>query len=378
MSILIAKSIPLTLKILHELIDLGVIMEAGYAVSGGGRPPVLYMLRVDAVYTLAVSMDQFITRISIMDIYNRHLMPIAKFEIDLARDDSSLDRLADAINSIIAVSPIDKEKILGIGIGMPGFIDLKRGVNLTFLKRERGASIVDYISERTHMPVFIDNDSRLVALAEYRFGMAKFHQSSMVINIGWGIGLGMVINGEIFGGYNGFAGEFSHIALFNNNKLCSCGKIGCLQTEASLLVMMEKAEALLRENVSSYITALFPTGDIERDCEVILNAAVKGDRLSVNLLSEIAYNIGRGVSILLHLMNPECVVVSGRGARGERIWLPALQRAINEHCIPQLVKDTKVVMTSLNGYEAELIGASALVIESRIEKNTKALRWLDV
>ena len=87
-------------------------------------------------------------------------------------------------------------------------------------------TITQFLTEKINLPVYIDNDSSLIALAELRFGIARHQKNAMVINIGWGVGLGMILNGELFRGHNGFAVEFSHIQLFNNNKLCGCGKTG--------------------------------------------------------------------------------------------------------------------------------------------------------
>jgi predicted NBD/HSP70 family sugar kinase len=137
-------------------------------------------------------------------------------------------------DEVIRKSGVDKKKIIGAGIGMPGFIDSKKGINYTFLEAGE-QTISQYLSRQLELPVYIDNDSSLIALAEFRFGLARRQKNAMVLNIGWGIGLGMILNGELFRGQNGFAGEFSHMPLFNNNKLCSCGKTGCLETEASLL-----------------------------------------------------------------------------------------------------------------------------------------------
>ena len=119
-----------------------------------------------------------------------------------------------------------------VGIGMPGFVNAQKGINYTFLK-SHNKSISNVICDKIGIPVYIDNDSSLIALTEQRFGAAMDKKNAMVINIGWGIGLGLILNGELFRGHDGFAGEFSHIPLFNNGKLCSCGKSGCLETETA-------------------------------------------------------------------------------------------------------------------------------------------------
>ncbi len=368
----IGKSIPFTMKVLMELIAEGYIKESGYAPSSGGRRPVTYSIIPDTIYIVSVAMDQLVTRISIMDSENRHISDVKKFELPLLNNPGAPSQLADRIIEVIAESGIDKKKIMGVGIGMPGFIDFKKGINYSFLE-SKPKTITQYLSEKIELPVYIDNDSSLIALAEFRFGAARHRKNAMVVNISWGIGLGMILNGELFRGQNGFAGEFSHMPFFNNNKLCVCGKSGCLETEASLVVVVEKAAEGLRAGRLSGVGKQFPTGHIENDWESIVKAVYKGDQFVVELLSETGYNIGKGVAILIHLMNPEAVILSGRGALAGKVWQAPIQQALNEHCIPRLSANTVVEISDL-GHDAELIGSAALVMENRVKEYSGSIK----
>jgi len=251
---------------------------------------------------------------------------------------------------------------------MPGFVDVKKGINYSFLPTD--TSITEHISHKTGLPTFIDNDSSLIALAELRFGAARRRKNAMVINIGWGIGLGMILNGELFRGHNGFAGEFSHIPIFYNGKLCSCGKTGCLETETSFLVIIQKAKEGL---ASGRLSKLLPSHleHYEQASESIVSAVQEGDRFAIELFSEAGYSIGRGVAILIHVLNPEVIILSGRGSTAGKIWQPPIQQALNEHCIPRLAANTSIETSTL-GHHAELIGAAALVME-HYDKESLAL-----
>jgi predicted NBD/HSP70 family sugar kinase len=371
----IGKSIPFTMKILNELIKEGFVKESGYAPSSGGRRPVMYTIMPDTIYILSVAMDQLVTRISVMDLHNHHVAGVEKFELPLQDNPGAIAELAGRMEEVIRKSGVDKQKIIGAGIGMPGFIDFKKGVNYTHLPLEH-QTLTEYLTEKIGIPVYIDNDSSLIALAEFRFGAARQQKNAMVVNIGWGIGLGMILNGELFRGQNGFAGEFSHISLFNNNKLCACGKTGCLETEASLTVVVEKAIEGLRTGRLSGLEKPFPTGHPEQDWEAIVNAAIKGDRFVISLLSDAAYHIGRGVALLIHLVNPESVILSGRGTLAGKVWLAPIQQAINEHCIPRLAANTTVAISTL-GYQAELIGSAALVMEHQVRQIPRSLQRIE-
>lgn len=354
-------SIPVTTKILNELVAEGFVLENGFAPSKGGRRPVTYSIRADVMYIVSVAMDQFVTRLAIMDMHNQFVVATEQVELPLHDNDEALPVLMETINDFIRHSGIAKERIVGIGIGMPGFVDVTKGINYSFLP-SNNKRITTQISEAVGLPVFIDNDSSLIALAELRFGSPRSKSNVMVVNISWGVGLGLILNNELFRGDNGFAGEFSHIPIFQNNKLCSCGKRGCLETETSLLVVIEKAKEGLRAGRLSSLK-LEALEHYEEAVEALVAAASKGDPFTVELFSEAGYNIGKGVAILIHILNPAMIVLSGRGSAAGKVWEAPIQQAVNEHCIPRLSANTSIQISRL-GHEAELIGAASLVMEN--------------
>lgn len=361
------KSLPLTTKMLTELIEENYIVETGYAPSTGGRRPLMYSLRPDILYVVAVAMDQLFTRVVIMDMQGKYITEIQKIELHLSKNPLALRTLTEKIDEHIGKSGITKEKIAGIGIGMPGFVDSKNGTNYSFLEAGN-QSITRYISDAIGIETFIENDSSLIALAELSFGAARNKTSAMVVNLGWGIGLGLILNGVLFRGDDGFAGEFSHLPLFSNNKLCSCGKSGCLETEASLLVVVEKAEEGIKKGRLTMLDKGLLNENFDQASHSVISAAEKGDKFAVELLSEAGYNIGRGVAILIHLLNPKTIILSGRGSSAGKIWQTPIQQALNEHCIPRLAANTQIEISTL-GYNAELVGAAALVMDNYEKEN---------
>ncbi|HVU97960.1 MAG TPA: ROK family protein [Puia sp.] len=356
-----STSLPLATKMLGQLVEEKYVTPTGYAPSTGGRRAQSYSLRPESFYIVSVAMDQYFTRIVMMDMHRKQVTPVAKFAFPQTAKDSTPERLAALIREFILESGIASTHIAGIGIGMPGFVDSREGINYSFLDTP-GKGIARYLTEHTGIQTFIENDSRLIALAEFRFGIARRSSNVLVINLGWGVGLGMILNGEYFRGHNGFAGEFSHLPIYSNNKLCSCGKSGCLETEASLLELIAKAEEGIRNGSLTSLSTQLPAKDPDRAAQAILAAAKAGDKFAVGLLSEAGYTIGRGIAILIHLLNPETIVLSGRGATAGKIWQAPIQQALNEHCIPRLAANTQIEISTL-GNDAELIGAAALVVE---------------
>jgi len=357
----IHKSFPITAKLIEELMIENLVIETGYAPSTGGRRPLTYSIQNDMMYLVSVAMDQFVTKIAIIDMHNNFVSPIEKVILPLPDNPNAIEVLREKIAVVIESSGISKEKFVGVGIGMPGFVNVKKGINYSFLQLPNNKSITKHISEKVELPVFIDNDSSLIALAEHYFGSARGETNAMVVNIGWGIGLGMILNGDLFRGHEGFAGEFSHIPLFLNGKLCECGKIGCLETETSLLLIIEKAREGINSGRLSKLKSL-PFDDLELTFDIIIKAIEEGDQFAIELFSKAGYNIGKGIAILIHLLNPKKIILSGRGSSAGQIWLAPIQQALNEHCIPKLFQSTNIEISTL-GMKAELIGAAALVME---------------
>ena len=354
------KSLPLILKHINEMVEDSLIEESGLAPSTGGRRPTMYRLKGKSMYTVSVAMDQFITRMAVIDTNNNTVLA-HEFEFRLANANGIINFLVQNIENIIAEAGIDRGKILGVGVGMPGFVDFNKGENYSIMSDDE-KPVAKLLNEKLQLPVYLDNDSSLIALAEYRFGLARNHKDAMVVNLGWGVGLGMILNGELFRGQNGFAGEFSHIPLFNNNKLCQCGKSGCLETETSLIVILEKIRDGLKSGRVSSLRSDFSLEHPQNEWKNVVAAATNGDKFVIEILAEIGYNIGRGIAILIHLLNPETVILSGRGAIARKLWVAPIEQALNEHCIPRLSANTTIGISQL-GDEALSVGCSALVIE---------------
>jgi predicted NBD/HSP70 family sugar kinase len=360
LSELFDKSIPSIAKAINELIKEGFVVEQGYAPSSGGRRPLMYAINANAMFIIAVAMDQLSVRIQLVDLHNNPIAEMAAVELKLYDNENALPELINRLNDYVDRSGIPKNKIAGIGIGMPGFINAIEGINYTYLDAG-GVSLSEYVTKATAINTYIDNDSSLIALAEQKFGIARSQQEVMVINLGWGIGLGMIIDGKIFRGYNGFAGELSHIPLSEDGALCTCGKRGCLEAEASMLVVAQKAEEGIKQG---RVTSLKPhNGQSKLMGDSLMDAANQGDQFALELLSDSGYKIGKALAILIHIMNPAKIVLSGRGAKVGKILLAPIQQALHKYCIPRLSSGTELLISSL-GFDAELIGAAVLVMEN--------------
>ncbi|WP_231424789.1 ROK family protein [Pedobacter sp. Leaf250] len=363
LSKLTKKSLPLVTSIVNGLILEGYILEQGLAPSTGGRRPSIYLLNSEhKKYIVAVAMDQLITRLTIYDLSRNVVIPMQYLEFNMSDENSDVAELIDFINKSIEESSIDKKDIVGVGVGMPGFVNAELGVNLSYLPVKKGSPLREYLTKKIKLPVFIDNDSSLIALAELNFGEAIDLKDVMVVNIGWGTGLGMIVNGQLYRGSSGYAGEFSHIPLSDSNNLCSCGKRGCLEVDTSLLVMAEKAEKALADGTESSMKELFKDNS-KHPRDHFLDAVIAQDPLAISILSKAGFQLGKGLATLIHILNPECIVLSGRGAKAGQMLLPSIQQAINEFCIPRIAGQTTIKLSTLTD-EAELLAAASLIVEN--------------
>ena len=367
LSEILGKSIPVIAKAVNQLIKSGYVRETGYAPSSGGRRPRIYALSPDKMFVVTVAMDQLFTKIAISNLRQKNVIPSETSELVLSGNNCSLYALIELINDVILRSGVNRSSIMGIGIGMPGFINTTEGINYTYLPVEdQQVNLRRRLEEALQLPVVIDNDSSVIALAELRFGLARKSKDAMVVNIGWGIGLGMIIQGKLFRGYAGYAGEFSHIPISESDILCECGKRGCLETEASLKVVVEKAVRQIKNKKTSRINF---EGNYEEVSESMMRAANERDPEAIALLTDMAYKIGKGIAILVHIVNPELIVLSGRGAHAGKLLMAPLEQALNRFCIPRILESTKIKMSML-GANASLNGAAALVIDHWYDMKT--------
>jgi predicted NBD/HSP70 family sugar kinase len=363
LSKLSGKSLPLITTMVNGLIAEGYVIEQGLAPSTGGRRPLVYLINPGLKkYVIAVAMDQFMTKLVIYTLAGDIILSDNQIELDLNNNRNATNDLISFIDLEIKRSKIDRKDIIGIGIGMPGFVNSKEGINYSFLPVAENTTLVKYLHNKLSIPVYIDNDSSLIALAELNFGKAFGKQNVLVVNIGWGTGLGMIIDGNLYRGSSGYAGEFSHIPLSNNDDLCSCGKNGCLEGDTSLLVMLNNVKKALNAGEKSSLRSKFKNHEL-LNVEHFLDAVCNHDPLALNIYSKAAFQIGKGISTLIHILNPELVVLSGRGSKAEKVLLLAIQQAINRYCIPRLAETAKIEVSKL-GSSAELQSAAGLVVES--------------
>jgi N-acetylglucosamine repressor len=357
-------SSPTSIGLLNELIAEGYIEKQGRGHSIGGRKPDLYGLQDNSLFVLGIEMDQYNTRMAIFNNRNEPVTALQSFPIRISKDLAILEDLYECAMNLILASGIDSNKLLGIGISMPGLTGAKEGRNYTYLQTpEAGESLQQILESKFKKPVFLQNDVKAATLAEYRFGLARSRRDVLVITMDWGIGIGMIMDGKLRTGTSGFAGEFGHIPMVEDGVLCYCGKRGCLETVASGNALARLAIAGIRSGQSTQLHN-FSSQEIDWiEPKVIIEAAHNGDQYAINILSEVGLNLGKGIAILIQLFNPELIILGGKMAEAKQYITIPIQQSINTYCMTQLREKTSVAMSTL-GPNAGILGAVATVMEN--------------
>ena len=211
------------------------------------------------------------------------------------------------------------------------------------------------------MQTLLTNDANAAAIGEMTYGAAQGMKDFIMITLGTGVGSGIVANGSLIYGHDGFAGELGHVTIIVHGRQCGCGKKGCLEAEASMLVVTEKAIEGIKNGRLSTLEP-FVHDPLKLMGDALFEAANKGDQFVIDLLSDAGYKIGKALAILIHIMNPQTIVLSGRGAIAGKILLAPIQQALNKYCIPRLAVNTELLISTL-GFDGAIVGGAALVIE---------------
>ena len=352
-------SIPKITNLLNDLIQDGLVRDNGKIDSSGGRKPNLYGLIPDSVVFVGVDVRKNHINIGLTDLSKNIIKISERLPYKLENTKESLENLCTVINQFIKEAPVLKEKILGIGINLSGRINHTSGYSYSFFYFEE-EPLAKIIEAKVGIPVFLENDTRAMACGEFSSGgIAKSEKDVLFLNLDYGLGLGILVDGQLYYGKSGYSGEFGHIPIFDNEILCHCGKKGCLETEASGWALTRMFKEKLREGSSSIVTNT-KTNIENIEMEDIILAANNDDVLAIELIGKIGTNIGRGIALLINIFNPELVILGGSLATTkEYIRLP-IKIAINKYSLNMVNNDTQLKMSNL-GEEAGIIGACLLV-----------------
>ncbi|AST57158.1 ROK family protein [Thermoanaerobacterium thermosaccharolyticum] len=347
-------------SLVDELIKDGFVEEEGPGESKGGRKPIMLMINSLAGCVVGIDLDVNYILVILTDILANILWQ-KRINLKIGEEkEDIIGKIIDLIDEAISNSPKTVKGVLGIGIGVPGITDYKRGIVLKApnLKWEN-VELKKIIEEKFHLNVYIDNEANTGAIAEKWFGVGKNARNFVYVSAGIGIGTGIIINNELYRGSFGLAGEMGHMTIDINDHLCSCGNRGCWENYAS------------EKSLFSYIKEKLESGekdeylkidDLDKlDINDIIDIAEKGSSLAKRSIEEISRNLSIGIVNIVNTFNPDLVIVGNTLSGIGDYLLKMIREYIDSKCLLSRYNDVAVEISKL-GMLDRAIGAVTLVI----------------
>lgn len=352
-------SVPTITKALGELIDLEYVNEHGKQDRGEGRRPILYGLNPLSGYFVGVELHADHVDMGMMDFRGDIVAADDNVAYDMSSTIDSVDTLCRLVEEFMARTGVQRDKVLGVSLCISGRVNSSSGYSHTFLNVTE-QPLTKLLSARLGLPVGIENDTRAFAYGEYIKGCVKGEKNILFVNLSKGIGLGMVIDGHLYRGKSGFAGEIGHMHVYDNELLCHCGKKGCLETEVSGDALVRKIRERIEGGESSMLSRWY--GD-DFTLGNVIDAVNDEDTLCIDALEEMGERLGVWLANLINLFNPEMVIIGGSLANTGDFLLQPVRSSIRKHSLSLANRDTTLCLSRLKE-RGGVLGACLLARKS--------------
>ncbi|MFW5982178.1 MAG: ROK family transcriptional regulator [Halanaerobiaceae bacterium] len=335
-------------NIAKELLELDLIKESSRGKSRGGRKPVLLELNAEGAFFIGLEWGIMDIKAVLMD-FNKNIIDYQKHGIK----NYSLDNFIEISKNIISSfeKDIDISRIYGLGFGLHGVVDPKKGLSLFAPHFQwKNLSVKKELEKEFPYPIFIDNDVRVMALAE----KWNTHQDFIFVNTGSGIGAAIVIEDKLLKGFDYSAGEFGHMSIVEESPRCSCGNIGCLEALISTKSLLKKYNNNLRTNISLL--------DLRNEWKTLLEDFFTGKEEAKSILKEAGRYLGIGLANLVNLINPEEIIIGGDFVQVDEFLLDIIKEMVLKRSLQIPAKSIDISFTSF-GEKVGAIGAATLVLQ---------------
>ncbi len=356
-------------KLCERLLRSGYISETGSGDSTGGRRPTLLSISPGLGRVVGIHLGTVNVRIALTDITGTLIESVTAPSQASSGPEIAIPHLIQLTEGVLRKAGVAHSDLRGIGMGISGVLDRQNGVTLFWPKVPQWLNVPvrKLLEDHFHTSVQLEDTPRTMALAERRIGVAQGVREFIYLMIGAGTGSALFLNGQLYTGSNGFAGEFGHITIDENGPLCSCGNRGCLETLISASTLIRKAQQGLSQGLSIHLWQL-TGGDPEKiSVEIIARAAAANDRFSARLLAEAGTYLGVAIIGLLNLLNPELIVVGGglASAAGD-LLLPHVELVIRDRALIRAVNNVSIQISGLQDVDWAR-GAALLAAEKALE-----------
>ena len=359
----IGVSLPTATSALNEMMSVDLVKEVGKKDIGTGRIPMVYDLNATAGYFVGANPEMDCLALTATDFCGNMIVEKTKIPYVYENTEENLELLGQILNEYIDNLPIQRDDILNVCINIAERVNPFEGTTYTCFSFTEGP-LADTISKMIKLPVCIENDTRSMTYAEYVKGCCKGLKDVVFVNVCWGLGIGIIVNGELYYGKSGYSGEFGHNPAYNNNIICHCGKIGCVETEASGRALKRKLTEAILAGKQSILSDKVINRKEELTLKDILEAIGKEDVLSLATLQQVADELGKQLAGVINVFNPEMLVIGGEmSVTGNYLTLP-ITMGIMRYSLNIMNEDSKIVTSELKD-QAGVLGA-CLMARSRL------------
>lgn len=365
-------SIPTTTKIVEEMTENGFINTYGKLETSEGRHPLLYGLNPESAYFVGVDICHGYINLGLINFNGELVEHRMNVKFEYRNSYECLDELCVLILEFIDSLNKGADKILNINVNISGRVNPENGASYSWFNLSE-EPLTQLLSERLRdHRVSIDNDTRAMTYGEYLCGHRADKRNLLFINVSWGLGLGIIIDSRIYAGTTGFAGEFGHYPVYDNEIICQCGKKGCLETEASGKALHRQLIERLENGEASRISEEILTNREHVDLHAIVDAVLDEDLLCIDLVENLGYKLGKQVAGLINIFNPEEVIIGGLLSITGDYLLQPLRASVRKHSLNMVNRNT-VISPSHLGDKAGMVGACMLA-RLRVFDTTPARR----
>jgi glucokinase-like ROK family protein len=368
-------------SLVDELLERDLVRLTGRETSGTGRPAALLELNPWAGCIIGVEYGVDFVMVILANFTGEIIWRAQQSTDPADGQESTTAKVFDLVDQAIEAGRQRNVRLLGLGIATPGTVKVEEGL-LIFAPNLDWHNIPFaqiYQTRYPSLPVFVNNDANAAAVGEYLFGTAQHVQDFILLFAGVGIGAGLFLNGELYRGKSGFAGEIGH-SMFMVESFqppCHCGNRGCWETYASQLSIIDRVRAQLQVRRSSAVANFLSDQHAPLTLQAICQAAEAGDRVAVDALYEAGQAMGIGIANVINIFNPSLVVLGGPLSTASQYLMPGIQASLDRHTLPEIRCEAQL-MLSTSGPDASVIGAVATVVEAIYSKPSQIGRGIQL
>ena len=353
---------PTVSRIVEHLVNQEKLVQyIGVGESSGGRRPVMLRFNGKENYVIGIDLGATFIRGVLSDFEANFLFEIHVPTLIQEGFEAIMDQVADLVNKLLSRKGIDSSQIRGVGIAIAGLVNKTSGiVDYSPDFGWRNVNVKESLSKRITIPFIFDNSSRLMALGEYEYGEGRKYENIIVLNLGYGIAAGIILEGILVKGAIGYAGEFGHTIVDSKSSvLCKCGAIGCLEALASGRRIAQLGQEAAQNNPNNLLFQLCSGNFSKINAKMVAIAATQGDTDAQQIYEDITAYLGIGIANLVNLLDPHHIFIGGGVSLNGDILFKNISNAITKYLISP-DKSIKISPATF-GENASLIGAFSLI-----------------